>query len=63
MNSKSHVQRFHRRSKVKVEPQEAPKGDANDVVAADVNICDEGLPSTPHSYPYAQNDSHQLSPN
>jgi predicted alpha/beta-hydrolase family hydrolase len=42
---------LYHRSKVKVEAEEAAKGDANDVVAADIDIGDEGLPSAPNSYP------------
>jgi hypothetical protein len=38
-------------AKVEVEAEEAAKGDADDVVAADVDIGDERLPSTAHGHP------------
>ena len=41
----------YRSAKVEVEAEEAAKGDANDVVTTDVDVCDECLPSTAHSHP------------
>ena len=41
----------YRRSEVEVEPEEAPEGDADDVVAADIDVRDERLPSAAHGHP------------
>jgi hypothetical protein len=51
MELKSCAEVIYRGSKVKVEAEEAAKGDANDVVAADIDVGDEGLPSAPNSHP------------
>ena len=48
---RSHARRPYRCAKVEVESEEAAKGDANDVVAADVDVGDERLPSAAHGHP------------
>lgn len=47
----NHPRMPYRRTKVEVEAEEAAKRDADDVVAANVDVGDERLPPTPHGHP------------